>query len=93
MLQQSQADDYVVATGETHSVRDLCECAFGYLGLDYRQYVREDAAAYRAVESVQLVGEAGKARRVLGWEPQVDFYDLFGMMVEADMKSLNDARL
>jgi GDPmannose 4,6-dehydratase len=90
MLQQSHADDYVVATGETHSVRDLCECAFGYLGLDYRQHVREDATAYRPVESVQLVGDAGKARKQLGWKPQVGFRDLVGMMVEADLKLLSE---
>lgn len=93
MLQQSHADDYVVATGETHSVRDLCECAFGYLGLDYRQYVREDATAFRPVESVQLVGDAGKARRKLGWKPSIGFRDLVGMMVEADMKLLSETNL
>ena len=90
MLQQPHADDYVVATGETHSVRDLCEYAFGYLGLDYRQHVREDATAYRPVESVQLVGDAGKARRLLGWTPQVGFRDLVRMMVEADLTLLSE---
>ena len=89
MLQQPQADDYVVATGETHSVRDLCECAFGYLGLDYRQHVREDATVYRPGELVQLVGDARKARRLLEWKPLVGFRDLVGMMVEADLNFLS----
>jgi GDPmannose 4,6-dehydratase len=88
MLQQSQADDYVVATGETHSVRELCECAFGYLGLDYRQYVRKETTAYRPSEPVQLVGDAKKARRLLGWEPRVEFRELVSMMVESDMRLL-----
>lgn len=92
MLQQSHADDYVVATGETHSVRDLCDYAFGYLGLDYRQHVCEDASAYRPVESVRLVGDAGKARRKLGWKPQIGFRDLIGMMVEADLKLLSEKK-
>lgn len=90
MQQQPYADDYVIATGETHSVRDLCECAFGHLGLDYRNYVYEDSAAYRPVESVQLVGNASKARVQLGWKPQVDFRDLVCMMVDADLQALHN---
>lgn len=85
MLQQPRAEDYVVATGETHSVRELCECAFEYLGLDYRDYVREEAAAYRPAEPVQLVGNASKARQLLDWRPRVGFRELVSMMVEADL--------
>ena len=86
MLQASSAEDYIVATGETHSVRELCECAFSYLGLDYKQYVREDAAAYRPAEASQLVGAHDKATKLLGWIPEVDFRNLVKMMVDADLK-------
>ncbi len=85
MLQQPQADDYVIATGETHSVRDFCQVAFEHLALDYRDYVQEDASAYRPLESVELVGNAEKAKRQLGWEPEVKFRALVGMMVDADI--------
>lgn len=88
MLQHECADDYVVATGETHSVRELCDCAFGYLGLDYRNYVREDGSVYRPVEAAVLVGNADKARIVLGWKPKVKFNELVHMMVDADMHAL-----
>ena len=90
MLQQPLADDYVVATGETHSVRELCEIAFGHLGLDYRDYVREDTAAYRPAESVQLVGNSEKARKQLGWIPEVGFEQMVKMMVDADMEKLTN---
>ena len=85
MLQHDHADDYVVATGETHSVREFCESAFGYLGLDYRAYVREDASSYRPIEQTILVGNADKAKTVLGWTPKVSFNELVHMMVDADM--------
>lgn len=88
MLQQTVADDYVVATGETHTVREFCEIAFGHLALDYRDYVREDSHTYRPSEPVRLLGEAGKARQVLNWEPQVNFCELVSMMVDADMQVL-----
>ena len=88
MLQHDHADDYVVATGETHSVREFCECAFGYLGLDYSAYVREDVSSYRPVEPTILVGNADKARTVLGWAPKVGFNELVHMMVDADMRTL-----
>lgn len=88
MLQQPLAGDYVVATSETHSVRELCEIAFGHLGLDYRDYVQEDAAAYRPAESVQLVGNSEKARKQLGWVPEVEFREMVGMMVDADLRKL-----
>jgi GDPmannose 4,6-dehydratase len=90
MLQQPHADDFVVATGETHSVREFCDHAFEHLGLSFRDYIREDPAAYRPVEVVQLVGDASKARTVLAWQPQMDFRDLVKMMVDADLKSLAD---
>lgn len=88
MLQQARADDYVIATGEAHSVREFCECAFSHLGLSYRDYVREDSASYRPSEPAPLVGDARKARTVLGWEPQVGFRELVTMMVDADLQSL-----
>lgn len=86
MLQQPHADDYVIATGETHSVRDLCEIAFSHLGLDYRDYVREEAVAYRPAEAVQLVGNSDKVRRQLRWVPKVDFEEMIRMMVDADLR-------
>jgi len=88
MLQQPQPDDYVIASGETHSVRELCEVAFGYLGLDWEEYVVVDPQFLRPAEVEQLVGDASKARRVLGWRPEVGFRQLIEMMVEADMEVL-----
>jgi len=88
MLQQAAADDYVVATGESHTVRDLVEIAFGALGLDWRQHVREDPTLLRPAEVERLVGDASKARRVLGWAPRVSFPELIEMMVRADLERL-----
>ena len=88
MLQQARADDYVVATGESHTVRELVEIAFGTLGLDWRQHVREDPALLRPAEVERLVGDASKARRVLGWAPRVSFRELVEMMVRADLELL-----
>ena len=88
MLQQPQADDYVIATGETHSVREFCQVAFEHLGLDFREYVREDASAYRPLEPVDLVGNANKAKRQFGWEPEIKFHALVAMMVDADVELL-----
>jgi GDPmannose 4,6-dehydratase len=90
MLQQAQADDYVLASGETKSVRDFCECAFSYVGLDYRDYVREDADAHRPSEPTLLVGNISKAKQVLGWEPGVGFRELVHMMIEADLQMLSE---
>lgn len=90
MLQQTRPDDYVVATGEAHSVREFCALAFERLGLDYRDHVREDPAAYRPQEPARLVGSAAKAARELGWAPEVRFRDLIYMMVDADLKLLNE---
>lgn len=88
MQQQDQADDYVIATGKAHTVRDFCEVAFGHLGLDYRNHVREDAASYRPSEAAALVGSSAKARQGLGWEPKVSFRELVHMMVDADLRDL-----
>jgi len=85
MLQQDEPDDYVIATGETHSVRELCELAFGYVGLDYRDYVVVDPSLFRPADVNLLVGDASKARRRLGWEPKVRFPELIRMMVDADL--------
>jgi GDPmannose 4,6-dehydratase len=92
MLQQDRPDDYVLATGETHSVRELCEEAFSHLGLDYREYVVLEAESFRAPETAQLVGNPGKARRVLNWKPEVSFRDLVRMMVDADLEALRVER-
>jgi GDPmannose 4,6-dehydratase len=88
MLQQDEPDDYVIATGRTHSVRELCEAAFGCLGLDWQQYVVSDPKYFRPAEVDLLVGDASKAHAKLGWEPSVDFEELVRLMVEADMKAL-----
>jgi len=88
MLQQDKPDDYVVGTGETHSVRELCEVAFGYLGLDWRKYVVVDPKLFRPADVDLLVADASKARRVLGWEPTVTFEELIKMMVDADLEQL-----
>ena len=90
MLQQHEPDDYVIATGETHSIRELCEEAFGYLDLDWQEYVGQDPRFMRPVEVDLLVGDAGKARQVLAWEPVVDFRQLVRMMVDSDLKLLKE---
>jgi GDPmannose 4,6-dehydratase len=89
MLQQDRAEDFVVATGESHSVRDLVETAFSHVGLDWQQHVRVDPAFLRPAEVDHLIGDAAKARRVLGWEPRVDFRGLVRMMVDADIARLS----
>jgi GDPmannose 4,6-dehydratase len=86
MLQQERADDYVVATGETHSVREFAEIAFSLAGLDYREHVLIDPLLYRPAEVDLLIGDPSKARSVLGWEPRTRFEDLVRRMVEADMQ-------
>jgi GDPmannose 4,6-dehydratase len=88
MLQQDEPDDYVVGTGETHSVGELVEVAFATLGLDWRQYVVQDPRFYRPAEVDLLVSDPSKAREKLGWEPQVRFEELVRMMAEADLKQL-----
>ena len=88
MLQQPKPDDYVVATGEAHTVRDLVEIAFGCVGLDWRKHVVEDPALLRPAEVEQLIGDASKARRELDWAPRVSFHGLVEMMVRADLERL-----
>ena len=90
MLQQPEPDDYVVATEETHSIRELCKEAFGYVGLDWEEYVAQDPRFMRPAEVDLLVGDAGKARRVLGWEPEVDFRELVRMMVDSDLELVKE---
>ncbi|MCO4832835.1 MAG: GDP-mannose 4,6-dehydratase [Acidimicrobiaceae bacterium] len=85
MLQQDAPEDFIIATGVTHSVRDFCERAFQHVGLDYRDYVIHDESHLRPSEVDALVGDASKAHRVLGWSPSVGFDDLVAMMVDADM--------
>ncbi len=91
MLQQPAPDDYVVATGETHSVREFCETAFSHMGLNYQDYVLQDHENSRLPEKALLVGNPAKAKRVLGWKPNVTFQALVGMMVDADLRSLQNA--
>jgi GDPmannose 4,6-dehydratase len=86
MLQQPEADDYVVATGMSHSVRDLVTVAFGHAGLDWQKHVRQDPAMLRPAEVDQLIGNAAKARERLGWTPAVSFEQLVRMMVDADLE-------
>ena len=89
MLQQPEADDYVIATGETHSVREFLEEAFGIVDLDWRKYVEIDQKYFRPAEVELLIGDSSKAKKKLGWEPKVKFKDLVKMMVEADIKNIN----
>ncbi len=88
MLQQEKPQDFVIGTGEAHSVRELCEVAFSYVGLDYRDYVVVDPKYFRPAEVNILLADASKARRELGWEPQVSFEELIHMMVDADLELL-----
>lgn len=86
MLQQDEPDDYVIATGETHSVRELLDVAFGMVELDWTKYVEIDSRYFRPAEVDLLIGDATKARTKLGWKPRVGFFDLIRMMVEADLE-------
>ncbi len=88
MLQQDHPDDYLVATGETHSVREFCQVAFGHVGLDWEKHVVVDPKFYRPAEVDLLVGDPSKARRILGWEPSVTFQELARIMVDADLAGL-----
>jgi GDPmannose 4,6-dehydratase len=88
MLQQPEPDDYVIATGETHSVREFLEEAFRYVGLDWRDYVEIDSRYYRPTEVDLLIGDAGKAREKLGWTPQTSFRELVHVMMDADIAAL-----
>jgi GDPmannose 4,6-dehydratase len=92
MLQQERPDDYVIATGETHSVREFLEAAFAHAGLDWRRHVEIDPRYYRPAEVDLLVGDAGKAKRQLGWEPGTKFSELVKLMVDADIELLRRHR-
>jgi GDPmannose 4,6-dehydratase len=92
MLQAPAAADYVVATGETHSVRDLCEIAFRRVGLDYRQYVVENPGNRRRPESIQLVGDPSRAQKDLGWSRSTSFVQLIEMMVDADVLAVESGQ-
>ncbi len=84
MLQQDEGGDYVVATGETHTVREFLEEAFSHAGLDWREFVKIDPRYFRPAEVDLLIGDASKAKRVLGWQPKVSFKELVRIMVDAD---------
>jgi GDPmannose 4,6-dehydratase len=86
MLQADHPDTYVIGTGETHSVKEVCELAFDFVGLDYRDFVIQDPSLTRPPEKVKLVADASKARRELGWQPKVSFGELIRMMVKADLE-------
>jgi len=88
MLQHSEADDYVIATNETHSIREFLDIAFGYVNLDWQNYVKFDQRYLRPAEVDILIGDATKAKAKLGWEPSVTFEELVKLMVDADLKAL-----
>jgi len=92
MLQQSEADDFVIATGETHSVREFCERAFAEVDLDYREYVKEDERFFRPAEIDLLLGDAAKAQKILGWKPEYTFAGMISEMVWSDMEALGSAK-
>jgi len=90
MLQQEKPDDYIIASGETHTVKELVECAFNYLGLNWQDYVSVDPAFYRPDEPVELVGCIDKITARLGWKPEYSFQQLVELMVENDLKELSN---
>jgi len=92
MLQQDQPDDYVIATGETHSVREFLELAFGHAGLHWKKHVEIDARYHRPAEVDLLLGDYSKAKKKLGWEPKTRFEDLVKLMVDGDIQLLKDHR-
>jgi GDPmannose 4,6-dehydratase len=92
MLQQDELDDYVIATGETYSVRDFLEAAFRHVNLDWKEYVEIDPRYFRPAEVDLLIGDSSKAREKLGWKPQTSFKELVALMVDADIKLLKDHR-
>ncbi len=91
MLQQPEPDDYVISSGETHSVREFCELAFAEVQLDYRDFVRVDKELYRPAEVDLLIGDSSKARRILGWEPKHTFRDLVAEMIQSDLANIQRA--
>jgi GDPmannose 4,6-dehydratase len=88
MMQQDKADDFVISTGETHSIQELCEEAYGYVGLDWKEYVEVDQRFVRPTETGPLVGDATKAKKVLGWTPKTTFKDLVRLMVDSHLARL-----
>ena len=90
MLQQENPDDYVIATGETHTIREFLDVSFGHVGLDWKKHVEVDPRYYRPAEVELLIGDASKAKRQLGWEPKTKFADLARLMVDADIQLLSD---
>jgi GDPmannose 4,6-dehydratase len=91
-LQQKQPDDYIIASGESHSVKELVECAFNYVGLSWQDYVSIDPAFYRPDEPVQLIGSINKIKTQLGWIPQYSFSQLVELMVEHDLKEISESK-
>ena len=92
LLQQPTPDDYVIATGEEHSVRELVELAFTHAGLNWQEHVMVDESLLRPAEVTTLCGDASKARRILGWKPEVSFADLVRMMVDADLQRVAEEK-
>src|ERR1043165_8143542 len=88
MLQQDTPDDYVIATGETHEIREFARLAFEHVGLDWEEHVRTDERFYRPAEVDLLIGDAAKAREELGWQPEVTFEGLVAMMVDSDVERI-----
>ena len=86
MLQQDEPDDFVIATGETHSVKEFVELSFDRVGLDWKKYVEVDKSLFRPAEVHQLIGDASKAKRILKWEPTISFKELINMMIDSDME-------
>jgi GDPmannose 4,6-dehydratase len=92
MLQQDSPEDFVIATGEAHSVRDFLEEAFTHVDLDWQEYVEIDPRYFRPTEVDSLLGDARKAKKILGWQPRVNFKELVRLMVDADLQALMDLR-
>jgi GDPmannose 4,6-dehydratase len=90
MLQQPEPNNYVIATGKTHSIRELCQVAFGHVGLDWQDFVVQDPRFMRPAEVDMLIGDASKARQALGWQPRVSFEELIQLMVDADLELLRN---
>jgi GDPmannose 4,6-dehydratase len=89
ILQEESGDDFVIATGETHTVREFAEAAFAHVELDWKKYVKHDPRYERPAEVDLLIGDSAKAKRVLGWEPKVRFRELVQLMVDADLQLLS----